>query len=29
MRIKMRKRQALYQRINDIAETEFDSFLNT
>ena len=29
MRIKMRKRQVLYQRLDQIAETEFDSFLNT
>ena len=29
MRIKMRNRQVLYQRLDQIAETEFDSFLNT
>ena len=29
MRRKMRNRQVLYQRLDQIAETEFDSFLNT
>ena len=29
MRRRIRNRQVLYQRLNEIAETEFDSFLNT